>query len=225
MLTDASQSVIKLKGLISALAGKDSDILRTRAALMDMSRSVARMLFLDKEEDFTKVATQFAGTSDVVMLFAKKLSAATGIPVAVLLGESPAGLQATGAIDIRIFYDKVKAERKRTVERPLVMLLNILAMSMGCPEAVTVEWPSLWQESPGEQATTRKTIAETDKIYEEMGGATAQKIYKDRWGKGEYSAESTYDPQDAPTWALQPANVTQDPKGGKPALTAPPAIK
>jgi phage-related protein (TIGR01555 family) len=217
MLSDASQAVIKLKGLISGLAGKQSDLLKTRAMLLDMSRSVARALFLDKEEEFTKVATQFSGTSDVVMLFGKKLAAATGIPVAVLLGESPAGLQATGAIDIRIFYDKVAAERKRVVEPPLLMLLNLLAKSMGYNGEVKIEWPSMWQMSPKEEADYRLSVAQGDKIYEEMGAATPQQIWKDRWGKGEYSADNVYNPNDAPTWAALPRATTLDPEGGKPA--------
>lgn len=217
MLSDASQSVITLNGMIQGLAGKDSENLRTRAMLLDMSRSTARALFLDKNEKFEKIATQFSGVADAVMLFAKKLSAASGIPVAVLLGESPAGLQATGAMDIRVFYDKVAAERKRVVNPPLTMLLNCLARSMGYAGQVTIEWPSLWQMTPQEEATYRKTVADGDKIYEDMGAVTPQQIWKDRWGKGEYSADNVYDPNDAPTWAAEPKTVTQDPIGGKPS--------
>jgi phage-related protein (TIGR01555 family) len=221
MLGDASQAVIKLKGLLAMLAGKKQEDLRTRAALLDMSRSVARALFLDEGEDFQKIATVFSGVADVLSMSAKKLSAATGIPVAVLLGESPAGLQATGAIDIRIFYDKVKASRKRTLDRPLKGLLRLIARTMGYAGDVDIEWPSLWQSSPKEEADERLVIAQSDKIYEDMGAYTPEQIAKSRWGKGEYSADMVYDPRESPTWAAQPTNVTQDPVGGKPVETAP----
>jgi phage-related protein (TIGR01555 family) len=225
LLSYASQAVITLKGLISGLAGEKNDALRTRALLMNMSRSVARALFLDKDEKFETVATSFAGVPDTALLFAKKLAAATGIPVAVLLGESPSGLQATGAIDIRIFYDKVAAERKRIVEPPLTALLRLIARSMGYQGSVKVSWPSLWQMTPQEEAQYRKTVAEGDEIWENMGCVTPQRIWQDRWGGGEFSAENTYDPKDSPSWAAEPANVTADPIGGKPvaAPTAPAA--
>lgn len=221
MLKDASQAVIKLQGLFDALSGNNADKFRMRAQILDMSRSVARALLLDQDESFEKVATQFAGVADSLDRAAEKLAAATGIPVTILMGKSPAGLNSTGESDIRIFYDHVASERKKTLERPLKQALSLIGLTMGYKGEIEIEWPSLWQESPKEEADTRKTVAEADKIYEEMGAVTPETIAKSRWGKDKYSAEMHYDPDDVPTWAAQPKNVTQDPIGGKPAAGAP----
>jgi len=223
MMKDASQAVIKIKGLISMLAGNRKDDLATRASFMDLSRGVARALFLDPDgESFEKVPTQFSGVSDVLIMAAKKLSSATGIPVAILMGESPAGLQATGALDIRIWYDRIKADRKRDLEPHMLRILRMLAIPTGYKGKIEIEWPSLWQESPKEEADTRKTVAEADQIYETMGMVTPQLIYKSRWGTGKYSADMLYDPNDSPSWAAEPRNVTTDPVGGKPETTPQP---
>lgn len=221
MLKDASQAVIKIKGLIAMLAGAKRADLATRASLMDMSRSVARALFLDTDEEFQKVPTVFSGVSDMLDRCALKLASATDIPVAVLMGQSPAGLQATGALDVRLWYDQIKSDRKKDLEPRMLKILRMLAIPTGYTGPIEIEWPSLWQESPSEQAATRKTIADADKIYEDMGGASPQLIIKSRWGKGKFNPDMIYDPADSPTWAAEPKNVTQDPIGGKPAAAPP----
>lgn len=194
MLRDASQAVLKLKGLVAALSGGKRDDLQARAQLLDMSRSVARMVMLDSDENesFEKVATQFAGLADVMAMNCKRLSAATRIPVAVLMGESPAGLQATGASDIRLFYDHVNSGRKK-LSGAFTKVLRMIAKSEGYEGTVSVEWPSLWQNSPTEEADVRLKTAQGDEIYLTNEVLTPEEVAKSRFRKDGWSAETDVD--------------------------------
>src|SRR5262249_25812813 len=62
LFRDASQGVMKVKGLLAMIAGNQKDAMLLRAQLNDETRSLARMLLIDADsEDFTRVATPFGG--------------------------------------------------------------------------------------------------------------------------------------------------------------------
>lgn len=168
MMTDASQAVFKLKGLISMIAGGQKDALYTRAMLLDTLRSVSRAIFLDADhgEEFTRVQTTFSGVADILDRSVNRLAAATEIPVTLLMGQAPAGLNATGASDIRIFYDLIKSQQTNELTPKLMRLIRLFAIGAGYRnERFKIEYHPLWQETPGELATRRQAIATADLSY------------------------------------------------------------
>lgn len=155
MLTDASQGVFTMKGLISGLAGKKREELVARLSLMDTARSVANAIMLDADggEDFKKVPTAFSGVPETVDRLIGRLSVATGIPVEYL-GQALAGLNTTGESTTRRFYDRVEAYREDAIE-PRVRYLARVELGPGAP--VCVSFPALWQPTDTELATNAKT--------------------------------------------------------------------
>lgn len=167
LMTDASQAVFKLRGLLGAIAQGKSQDLQTRAIIMDQFRSITRAVLLDAEhgEEFSKVATSFAGLSDVLDRSANLLAAATEIPVTILMGTSPAGLNATGESDIRVWYDKVASIQRSDLQPRLERILALLQVARKLPTKPTVKFPSLWQERPKEKADREFIESET---YEKL---------------------------------------------------------
>ncbi len=171
MMVDASQGVLKIRGLINALAGGEKESIETRAQLIALTRSVARVTMLDAEgEDYTKVSTSFAGVPDVLDRLAVRLSAACRIPVTRLMGQAPAGLNATGESDIRSWYDVVQAYRSNMIEPQCKKLLRIAKIDR------PIKWPSLWQETNKEKAEREKLEAERDKSYVDAGVVLADEV-------------------------------------------------
>jgi phage-related protein (TIGR01555 family) len=169
MLTDASQSVVKMQGFIAAMGAEGAqgsvaqDALATRARLLDLTRSIARTLILDADggESFEKISTQFSGVPETIDRIANRLSAATEIPVTVLMGQAPAGLAATGDADVRNWYSTVGTYRQHEIQPRLERLLSLMA-----PEAIeTLKWPPLWEPTEKEQAETDKLRADTHAVY------------------------------------------------------------
>ncbi len=196
MLADASQGVFKMKGLIAMIAGNRINDLNTRAALLDMSRSVARSVMLDADggEEFTKVATQFAGVSDMLDRSANKLSADSSIPVTVLMGKSPAGLNATGESDIRIFYDTLRTAQKNDVGPQLQRVINIIQACRRSTTPVALTFPPLWQQTDLEKATIRKLVADTDKINIDSEVITPEEVRASRFTADGWSFETNQNP-------------------------------
>ncbi len=136
MFADASQAVFHLQGFIEAL-GEDTgktDV-DTRLRLMNMFRSASRAIVLDAgdengagKEEFQVVDRQSLGGLDKVMeVYMVRLAAAARMPLTVLLGMAPAGMDATGESDMILYYSTVDIYRKQVLAERLLKLLKIIA--------------------------------------------------------------------------------------------------
>src|SRR5690606_10215083 len=164
MVTDAAQGVFRMKGLLAAIAGGNYKDIVTRAQLLDMTRSVARSIMLDAEhgEEFKKEQTAFSGIPDTIDRFVNKLAADSETPVTVLMGQAPAGLNATGESDLRIWYDNIQSVRQDRLLPALLRIVDIVRAVERIKSDVTLSFPSLWQMTPKEEAELRTQIAQQD---------------------------------------------------------------
>lgn len=197
LLTDASQAVYKVKNLNQILASEQGDeMLGRRMRATEMGRSVARALVIDADgEEFQKQATSFAGLPDMLDRLCNRLAAAARIPVSILMGQAPAGLNATGQADLETFYGEVTAWQ-RDVAQPAIRQLARIVMAEGGakePDVWRVEFKPVNPNHDKEVAELRKSVAETDKIYIECGVATPEEIGPSRFGADGYSTETTID--------------------------------
>ncbi len=173
MVGDASQGVLTIKGLMAQLGqtgGKDR--MAARAQLMAFFRAVNRTMILDADgnETYTKVATSWAGLPDVIDRFANYLSAVTGIPVTVIMGQAPAGLNATGDSDIRLWYDEVKTYQQSEVAPALNSLADMIK------PGTTVAFPELYQLTDKEKAEVELLRAQKHKLWVDMMAVYPEEI-------------------------------------------------
>lgn len=168
MMTDASQGVFKMRGLLRNISEDKLEDIQTRAQLLDMSRSIARAVMLDADggEEFTKVQTSFAGVKEVLDASAQMVSAVTNIPVAVLLGKVESGLNATAEGPIRLWYADVDSDREQDLKPRLERLVKIAALSLRMgDQKFGILFKPLWEETAKEKAEREKLEAETAAIW------------------------------------------------------------
>jgi len=189
LMTDAAQGVFKLKGLHSAVASNRSEELLKRMELVDMSRSISRSILLDAEdEDFRRDSYGFAGIPEILEKMTLRLAAAARLPVSLLMGQAPAGMNATGESDTRFFYDQVRADQE-ALKPKIEQLVKIM---VGDQQAkVSIEFPALWQMTDREKAELRRMEAETDRIYLQEGVLLPEEVAIKRFSKGEFSIDLT----------------------------------
>lgn len=198
MVTDMSQAVFKIKGLIDTIAEDDQDALQTRMALIDTLRSITRAIVLDTdEEDFELVERgSVAGVDGILVQNWLRLAAAARMPVTILMGQAPAGLNATGAIDLRWWYDTVRTAQEQELKPRLLRVIRMVARGEfpgTDPDSWEVEFPSLWQMTPMEEAELRGKVADTDLKYVTMGSILPEEITLSRFGRGHYSTDYVVD--------------------------------
>lgn len=199
LLTDFAQAVLKMQGLAELVAAGEDDVVTKRAELIALNRSVARTVLIDTQEEFERQATPVSGMAELIDRMAKRLAAALDMPVTLLMGESPAGLNASGETDVRWWYDEVAQDRELEVLPRLQRLLRLLFL---CSEGPTggvepdnwkVKWAPMWQPTGKELAEERKLIAETDALYITNQVVTPEEVAVSRYGGDGYDTETTLD--------------------------------
>jgi phage-related protein (TIGR01555 family) len=201
LVQQSSIGVFKMKDLMSLVASDPDGTLKKRMEAMDLARSVAKSILLDSEgEAYERVEVgALTGLPDLLDRYSLRLAGALEMPVSILLGREPAGLNATGEADTRAWYDSIDAERetilKPAVERivRLVLLSQEGPTSAKEPEGWSVEFPPLWQPTESERATLRKTVADTDAVYLQNGVLTPEEVARSRFRPEGWSAETEVD--------------------------------
>lgn len=201
LLQDGSQGVFKVKGLWDLLAQDKKGELKTRLEMLDLSKSVAKSILVDAEdEDYQRVeSTAMSGYPDTLDKFALLLAGAARIPVTILLGQAPAGLSATGDSDIRWFYDRVRTQQQSVLAPQVTRLARILCAAKDgptngvIPETLTPTFPPLWQLTDAEKADLRAKQATTDVAYITAQVLTPEEVALSRFPKAGWSPDTIVD--------------------------------
>lgn len=200
LLQDYSQSVFKIQGLADALKSGEDDLVLNRFRVLNLMRSFARAIPLDAEiEEFKRDTIQFAGLDEVLDRMSERLAVAADMPLTVLIGRAPSGMNATGESDMRLFYDRVHSRQENKLQPQLERLVRLLFKSAKGPSqgAEPSRWEisflPLWQLDEKEESERRKNQAEADKIYMEAGALAAEEVRQSRFGGAQYTVETMLD--------------------------------
>lgn len=162
------QTVIKIKNLLAMIASGNEALLKKRLNWLNMTRHIANTELMDAEEDYQKHSSTVAGLSEVIDRFMMGVSAATGIPVTLLMGRSPAGQNATGDADLTFYYDNVRAWQRNEFGPAIEPLIEYIIGSDDIkpkPEQWSIEFNPLHEPTSKEQAELYKLTAEGDQLY------------------------------------------------------------
>lgn len=196
IIADFVLAIINLQDLTSLLSAKNGETtLLQRAGIFNVTRATTNTVILDAEEKFNKVSSNVSGLSNLLDQFAKALSAVTGIPLTLLMGQSPGGLNATGDSDIRLWYDNIKKDQEDLLQPQLEKLINYILLSRDSPLGKKglsnwkVNFNPLWQMSLTEKAQAYFQMAQGDNLYVQSGVLHPDEVAVSRFGGGEYSTD------------------------------------
>lgn len=173
LIPEAKTDVIGVPGLSEHLSTKEgTSRITSRFRAAAQIKSMFNMLLIESGEGesgetWEQKKIEFGQFPELVRMYLQIASGAADIPVTRLLGQSPAGLNATGDSDIRNYYDGL-ASKQETELRPALDRLDevLIRSALGSrPPEVYYEFAPLWQLSEKEKADIGKAEAETDQIY------------------------------------------------------------
>jgi phage-related protein (TIGR01555 family) len=174
MLTESQQAVFHMTGLAEGIAGGETDALKARMQIIDMYRSMLRAMVIDAdaEEKFERNFATFTGVADAMDKIVLRLASAMRMPVTILMGQSPAGMNATGVSDLSIWYNFIASSQTQVLDALIRRVVEVFCATKEGPDlpksdiaeesVVKVVWPSLWTESPIENAQRRSALMTSD---------------------------------------------------------------
>jgi phage-related protein (TIGR01555 family) len=198
LMADLAQAVMKIDGLMQ-LISTDQKTLQTRMAMVDMARSTTRMLLLDAEnEDFERKPTPLTGVADTLEMQMLRLAASAEMPVALLFGREPSGLNATGDADFRRWYDVCGGEQRTYLQPRLERIYQIICAAKDSPTKGKVPtlgftWHKLYAPSELEQANIRWLMAQADEKYVANEIVLPEEIATSRFRDGELHLDTEID--------------------------------
>jgi len=216
LVQDFAQAVFKIKGLAEIVARDGADAFMNRLKAANLTRSVLRAMVIDADgEEFERKQTPIAGLPEMLRLFMTRMSAAADMPVTLLFGQSPDGLNATGASDIRFFYDRVKSLQTRKLVKPIERITKLLMLAeKGEPDNWSISFNPLWQPTAKEKAEERMIVAQTDAIYIANDVASPEEVAVSRWGGDQYSPDMAIDFDEREQLEAEAEAQEEDPNGG-----------
>lgn len=143
-----------------------------RVDLFNQTRDNRGTFVLDKNtEDFTNVAAPISGLDKLLSQSQEQMSSVTGIPLVVLLGITPSGLNASSEGEIRVFYDAILAYCSRVLRPGIKTLIDVVQLSLfgEIDPDIAFEFESLWEMSDKDKADIRRSDAEADAAYIDRG--------------------------------------------------------
>lgn len=178
LANDAGQAVFSVSNLVNQLTSPQKGAILQRFASLDQQRWAGRMLLLDKDkESFARAPVQVAGVSDLLEHFEMRLAAAARMPVTMLMGKSPAGMNATGESDARQWHSSVKAAQSKTLGPVFKYLLDILSAGAWSEDPSNkLTWLAMEDPNDKEEAEVNLLEAQTFKLYFDMGSLSGEQV-------------------------------------------------
>lgn len=196
MLNEMDLFVHKIPGLASKVTSGKESALRARLEANALARSLYGGMALDTEEEVSFASRSLSGAQDLFDRLLDDLVAAADMPKTLLFGQSPAGgLSESGKYEDKSWAQSVERYQTHSLRKPLNQFFQlILSMPQGptrgkVPQEWSVYFPPYYSESDKDKAELRKQVADTDKLYVDMGVLTPYEIRRSRFSGTEYSMD------------------------------------
>lgn len=196
----------------SLLQGGGEEVL-DRIELFNVTRTNAGSMVLDKEtEEFFNISTPLGTLDHLQAQSQEQMSSVSGIPLIVLLGITPSGLNASSEGELRVFYDLVHAMQENLFRDKLKRIIDFIQLNLfgEVDPAIGFEFEPLWSLDEKGEADVKKIEAETHQIYVDMG-VIGQEEVRDILIADDDSPYNGLDPDDLPE---PPAETGMLPGGG-----------
>lgn len=188
IVSSFTSPVQRMRGLAEALA-QGGDAIIKRMGFEQMTRSLYRVTLLDADnESYENQTVSVSGLPELMDRFPERVSAATGIPMTLLMGHAPAGLSTDDESGRRFFYDSIKASIQEQELRPALERLLGLAFASPdgptggvAPDAWRLSFRPLYQLTELQQEELASKRATRDQIYIASGVLRADEVRQSRF--------------------------------------------
>lgn len=155
LMDELAVAYYKIAGLTDILAttGGDEQV-SNMLSLFEELKSSINAVAIGESDEVEIITAAFAGLPEALKMLLQAVAAGADIPMTRFLGSSPDGMNATGASDLRNYYDSLSNQRRVVLDSQLAKLDPLLKMSaLGKDDPANYRsWNSLWQPTVKEQS-------------------------------------------------------------------------
>lgn len=181
LVFEANVDVFRIPEFMNSISDPEYEQrLLNRFTLAATAKGINKALVLDKDEEYDRKQVTFASLPEVMQSFLQMVSGAADIPVTRLLGQSPAGMSATGTSDMKNYHDRIQSMQSMEIT-PAIWRLDecLIRSALGArPPEIFYSWSPLEQMSEKELAEIGKMNADTANVLLTAGIFTPEELRK-----------------------------------------------
>lgn len=149
-----------------------------RIELFNAQRDNRGLLTIGKEEDFKNISAPLNGLDALQAQAQEHMASIWGIPIEILNGIQPMGLNASSEGQIRVFYDWINSCQEHQFRPHLTTVINFIQLSIwgDVDPDITFEFEDLEGANDKEQADIELVKAQTHQVYSDMGAVDAGEV-------------------------------------------------
>ncbi|MDE1158423.1 MAG: DUF1073 domain-containing protein, partial [Neorhizobium sp.] len=200
IVTKFSTNVLKTDLALKASAGGNDTSLFNRVELFNIFKTNDGLLLVDKEtEDFENVSAPLSGLDALQAQSQEQMASVSGIPIVVLLGIQPAGLNASSQGEIETYHKWIHSNQERIFRPNLEKVIDFIQLSEfgEVDPDIVFKFELLGELTEKEVAEVQNIRAQTDVIYTENGILSEEEVRK-RIANDEDSPYQGIDVEDVP---------------------------
>lgn len=173
LLQRKQNAVYAMKSLTETLLEPDGEqLIMRRLNITDTVRGVLNTVAIDSEDSYLVQDLSLSGVDTGIAELKIAVSAACGIPVSILFGQSATGMNATGENDFVGYFGRVSQAQNRGLRPAIERLTALLWMQPDfvsrTPDKWRVEFNPLRQPTEQERLAADKTQSDRLKVVAEM---------------------------------------------------------
>lgn len=168
-----------LTNLDSLLTGGGAEEIFARAQVFSQWKDNKGLMLLDKDtEEFFQFNAPLSTLDVLQSQSQEQVAAIASIPLVKFWGLSPHGLNASSEGEIRVFYDEIESRQEHLFRPTLEHVIKVVQLSLfgEIDPDISFEFEPLYSMDEVEQATTRKTDADTDAVLVSIGAISPDEV-------------------------------------------------
>lgn len=173
-------SLIGLKTDMSAVlqGGSDADIRKRMKLARQYGDNMGMFLMDMTKEELMQIAVPLSGLSELQAQAQEHMAAPTHLPLVVLTGITPSGLNNSSDGEIEVYHDWNRSEQYAVLRKPLTHVMHVVMLDMWgeIDKDITYGFRPIKQITGEALARIKKTEAEQDVAYMDAGVVDAQEV-------------------------------------------------
>lgn len=155
----------------SVMESGGSEQVEMRAKLFNGFRDNSGLFMLNKGEEFANISTPL-GTLDHLQAQAQEhIASVAGIPLVVLTGITPSGLNASSEGELQVWAQRVHSMQEHLFNEPLRAVIDVIQLDQfgSIDPEIVFDFEPLKEANEEEEGKARRNSAEMDQIYANIG--------------------------------------------------------
>ena len=177
LIDSFNTKILKLENLMDIQDKETEENLKNRLKLTQQSQAEQNIIFLGENDEYQNNTINLSNVDRTLDILNNAVSSDSKIPNAILFGDTISGLNATGNLELEIYYKLVKQEQVRVLEKCIRSVIDqIMKFEYGQIFDYDIVFPPIKELTEVEEADYRLKVATAMEKMIDLGVLSPEEV-------------------------------------------------